>query len=128
MRGLILLVTQFGYAKFKLRPFRVTPFIAQTYTSVKTCQFSNPFFDGSISPFSIIRPVSIRIFRVQKKAPIAVLRFWRSFFPEPPLRAPFGESLAPWYFDKFFLTRSLYAKIDEKCVIKSTCLEAIKYN
>jgi hypothetical protein len=32
-------------------------------------------FIGSISPFSIIRPVSIRIFRVQKKAPIAVLRF-----------------------------------------------------
>jgi len=44
------------------------------------------------------------------------------------LRAPFGESLAPWYFDKTNLTRSLYAKIDEKCVIKSTCLEAIKYN
>ncbi len=39
-----------------------------------------------------------------------------------------GNPWPPGILTKLILARSLYAKIDEKCVIKSTCLEAIKYN
>ncbi len=39
-----------------------------------------------------------------------------------------GNLWPPGIMTNIILTRSLYAKIDEKCVIKSTCLEAKKYN
>ena len=51
----------------------------------QNCKFLNSIFEGSITPFPIIGPVSCRIFPVQKKAPIAVLHFYIPFFSKPPL-------------------------------------------
>ena len=73
----------------------------------KICKFSNTVFAGSITRLPIIRPVSCRIFPVQKKAPTVVLKFYvRNFMNHPYLNPPallsfvFVSNLPSFYYFK----------------------------